>query len=190
MLDETGAEGEPSMESSMPGTAEKPLLLVTLCGGGWHRETVRILESLPPDEYRFAYVYGHQGGVHGAARLTTPCPGPRYPIHYLGPTRKTASRFVANPIRLMISFLEAFRLMRALRPDALLAVGTATAVPLFVAARIYRIPCIFVESLTRVERLSLTGRIIDRLKLASRFYVQWPSLTQRHPSTRFAGAVI
>ena len=72
---------------------DKPLVLVTLFGGGWHRETCLILQRFPPDEFRFAYAYGHCRGVHGAARLAMPHPGPCYPIHYLGPTRKHPLRF-------------------------------------------------------------------------------------------------
>jgi len=169
---------------------ERPLILVTLCGGGWHRQTYRLLDCLASEEFRFAYAYGRHSGVHGAGRLPMPHPGERYPIYYLGPTRRSPSRFIANPLRLAWSFVEALRLMRRLRPDAVLAVGTAIAVPLMAAARLAGIPTIFVESLTRVRELSLTGRVIRRLRLAERFYVQWPELEQARTGTRYAGAVL
>jgi UDP-N-acetylglucosamine:LPS N-acetylglucosamine transferase len=171
-------------------TDARPLVLVALCGGGWHPETCRILEQLPAGEFRFAYAYGHHSGVHGAARLSVPVDGPRYPVHYLGPTRPHPGRFIANPARFMVSLVEALRLVRKVRPSAVLALGSAIAIPLFIAARLVRVPCVFVESLTRVERLSLTGRIIRRLSLADRLYVQWPALRDRLPGTHYAGAVL
>lgn len=171
-------------------TAEKPLVLVTLFGGGWHREMRLILERFSPEEFRFAYVYGHVGGVHGAAQLSMPHPGPCYPIHYLGPTRKHLLRFLPNAARLILSFIEAFLLVRRLRPAAILALGTATAVPLFAAGRLFGSRCVFIESLTRVEQMSLTGRIVHRLRLADRLYVQWRKLEQHVAGTTYAGAVI
>lgn len=172
-------------------TADKrPLVLVTLCGGGWHREAARILAHFPPDAFRFAYVYGHCRGVHGAKDLPMPYEGPRYPMHYLGPTRKHPARVITNPCRLILSLFEALRLVRKLRPVGVLAVGTSMAAPLFLAGRLFGCRCVFVESLTRVRRPSMTGRLLQSLRLADRFYVQWPHLIDRSPNAVFAGAVL
>ena len=175
---------------NQPRDLNKPLLLVTLFGGGWHREMCLMLQHFPPDTYRFAYVYGHCQGVHGAAGLSMPQPGPCYPIHYLGPTRKHPLRFIPNGVRLGLSFIEALRLVWRLRPDTILAVGTATAVPLFLAGRLFRARCVFVESLTRVEQLSVTGQILYHTRLADRLYVQWQRLQERFRRTAYAGAVL
>ncbi len=169
---------------------DKPLILVTLGGGGWHRETHLILEQYAPDEFRFAYVYGHHSGNHSTGRLPMPHPGPRYPMHYLGPTRKHPIRLITNTARFALSFIEAFRLVRRLRPAGILALGHPAAIPLFLAARIWRARCVFVESLTRVVDLSLTGRFVYHLRLAQRIYVQWPSLREKYARSTFAGTVL
>ena len=52
-----------------------PLVLVTLAGGGWHRESYRILEHYPPDAFRYAYIYGHHSKNHSAA--PPPCVMPK-----------------------------------------------------------------------------------------------------------------
>jgi beta-1,4-N-acetylglucosaminyltransferase len=119
-----------------------------------------------------------------------PHPGPRYPIHYLGPTRKKPGRFITDTARFMLSFVEAYRLVSRLRPHAVLALGTSTAIPLFFAAKCLLIPSIFIESLTRVEQMSVTGRILYHLNLADRLYVQWPKLKETFQGTTFAGAVL
>ncbi len=169
---------------------DRPLILVTLSGGGWHRETARILEYFPKHRFRFAYVYGHCRGVHGAARLSMPHEGPRHAMHYLGPTRRHPVRFITNTLRFGLSVLEAFSIVRRLRPHAILALGTSMALPLFAVGKAFGARRVFVESLTRVRRLSLTGRLLYRLGFADDLYVQWPSLQQEYPKARFAGAVL
>jgi UDP-N-acetylglucosamine:LPS N-acetylglucosamine transferase len=81
-------------------------------------------------------------------------------------------------------------LIRRLRPDAVLALGTAVAVPLFAAAKLLRVRCVFIETVTRVQRLSRTGRLLHRWCLSDRLYVQWPKLADAYPGSRFAGAVL
>ena len=61
------------------------------------------------------------------------------------------------------------------RPDAILTTGAEVAVPALVVNRLFfRRPSLFIESLTRVEAPSLTGRLAARL--ADRVFVQWPGL--------------
>ena len=165
-------------------------LLIALGGGGWHRELARILERFDPEEFQYLYVYGHHSGSHSCRALPVPHDGPRFPIRYPGPTRKTPLRFLANPLRLAVSFFEAFGILRKARPEVVLTLGSAIAIPLLVAAKVYKTKTIFIESLTRVEQLSLTGRIVHHLHLADRFYVQWARIAQRYPNTVFAGAVL
>lgn len=57
----------------------------------------------------------------------------------------------------------ALRLLRARRPARLLSTGAALAVPYLLAARALRIPVTYVESATRVDGPSLTGRICERI---------------------------
>jgi len=169
--------------------AKRPLILIVLSGGGWYRETRRLLEAFDPQRVRVAYAYGTHRH-HGCAEQPTPLPGERHPIHYLGRAQGRPWRHLVNLLWLGRGFVEAYRLIRRLRPDAVLALGTAVAVPLFAAARLLRVRCVFVETLTRVRRLSRTGQLIYRLRLADRFYVQWPKLAELCPNSRFAGSVL
>lgn len=168
----------------------KPLVLVTLAGGGWHLETRRIMERFPASSARFAYVYGHHSGNHSAARLELPAPGERYPVSYLGPTRKTRFGFVSNAVRFVRSCVSAVALVARLRPDAVLSVGHPAAIPLCLAGKVLGAKTVFVESLTRVVELSVTGRIMYHLRLADRLYVQWARLAERYPRSVYAGSVL
>jgi beta-1,4-N-acetylglucosaminyltransferase len=98
-----------------------------------------------------------------------------------GPTNRSLGNMVRNTAL-------AWRLLRRSRPDAILSTGAALAVPFFVVGRLLGITCVYVESVTRTESLSLSGRMV--YPLASRFFVQWPELAAKLPKATYAGAVL
>ena len=46
---------------------------------------------------------------------------------------------------------------------------------------------VYVESIARVERLSLSGKILHLSRMADRLFVQWPEMAKRFPRTTYAG---
>ena len=99
-------------------------------------------------------------------------------VHAFGPTNRNIPNLLRN-LRL------AWRMIRRERPAAILTTGAGVAVPFAWVARLHGIPTIYVESFTRIERLSLSGRLIA--PVATRLYGQWPELAQNAPRVRFAG---
>jgi UDP-N-acetylglucosamine:LPS N-acetylglucosamine transferase len=97
-----------------------------------------------------------------------------------GPTNRSIKNLVRN------TFL-AWRLLRR-RPDAILSTGAGLAVPFFLIGRLLRIRLVYVESVTRTESLSLSGRLI--YPLASSFFVQWPAVAKRFKRAEYAGEVL
>ena len=166
-----------------------PLCLVVLGGGGWYEETRRILLHLSPREFRFAYAYACHTGDHSAGSLPMPYEGPRFPLHYLGYTYPRRFDRLRHVWRMARALIESWVILRRLGPDCVLGLGCASAVPLFMVARLMGIRCVFVESVTRTRELSLTGRLVYFLRLATT-YVQWPGLTRCYPRARYAGAVL
>lgn len=69
------------------------------------------------------------------------------------------------------------RTIREYKPDVILSTGAALAVPFFVVGRLLGVRTVFVESFTRVNRPSLSGRMV--YPLASVFFMQWPSFRRR-----------
>lgn len=98
-----------------------------------------------------------------------------------GPTNRSITNLLRN-------MLLAVRVLRARRPDAILSTGAAIAVPLFLVGRLLGIRLVYVESVTRTESLSLSGRLVYRL--ANRIFVQWPQLAKRLPRAEYAGGVM
>ncbi len=82
------------------------------------------------------------------------------------------------------------RLVFRLRPDVVFCVGTCLAIPLFFWGRLIGAKTVFVESITRVTRMSMTGRLVLFFRLSDRFYVQWPQLGRAYRRTLYRGNVL
>lgn len=72
--------------------------------------------------------------------------------------------------------------------------GPGTCVPLCVAALLLglfgmkKVVIVYVESVCRVQTLSLTGKIL--YWLADYFFVQWPSLRDKYPKSIYLGRIV
>jgi UDP-N-acetylglucosamine:LPS N-acetylglucosamine transferase len=82
----------------------------------------------------------------------------------------------------------AWRLVRRLRPKVVVTTGAGTAVPFTVVARLHGARVVFIETLTRIDRPSLTCRLLA--PLSHRVYVQWPELQPHVRGARYAGSVL
>ncbi len=80
----------------------------------------------------------------------------------------------------------AWRTIRDNDPDAIVSTGAGLAVPFFIVGRIRRKRLVYVESFTRVSRLSLSGRMI--YPLADAFFVQHRG-NARKRRAQYAGSV-
>ncbi|CAK9439728.1 uncharacterized protein LODBEIA_P38280 [Lodderomyces beijingensis] len=80
------------------------------------------------------------------------------------------------------------------RPDILLLNGPGTCVPIAYIYFVYKVlglsstRIIYIESLARVDKLSLSGRLI--LPIADRFIVQWDQLYQQYNRAEYYGILI
>ena len=52
-----------------------------------------------------------------------------------------------------------------------------------------RTQIVYVESIARVESLSLSGKILYHSRIADAFFVQWPHLQQRFPRSICRGSL-
>ena len=95
-----------------------------------------------------------------------------------GPTNRNVPNLFRN-LRL------AFSTLRRERPDAVVSTGAGVSVPFVWAARLLGIRTIFIEDLTRVSGLSLSGKLVYRV--ADVFLVQWPELAARYRRAQYRG---
>ncbi len=153
----------------------KPLVLTILSGGGFTFETRCLLGALG-EHVELFYLRTEWGGVPGEGGLP---PG----RDRLVPSFATVTRpsRLASIRAFLGTFAAACMVLRREPVQLVLAIGCSHAVPMFLAARLMGRRTLFVESITRTDRLSGTGRLVLRLRLATRFLVQWPGLQRRTP---------
>jgi beta-1,4-N-acetylglucosaminyltransferase len=97
-----------------------------------------------------------------------------------GPTTRSVRNLVRNA-------LLAWRTLGALHPQAIVTTGAAIAVPFAWVGRLRGVPTVYIESLARARRPSLSCRLVALV--ADRLYVQWPELTKAVRGARYAGTV-
>jgi beta-1,4-N-acetylglucosaminyltransferase len=103
-------------------------------------------------------------------------------VHAFGPTNRNIPNLLRN-------LGLAIRVLREERPAAILTTGAGVAVPFAWVGRFMRIPTVYVESVTRIEGLSLSAKMIA--PVASQLYGQWPELaTASAGRIRFAGNLL
>src|SRR3954468_11836479 len=98
-----------------------------------------------------------------------------------GPTYRNVPNLLRNLVL-------AWRTIRAADPDVILSTGAGLAVPFFVVGKLLRKRLVYVESLTRVEHLALSGSLV--YPIADAFFVQWAQAARGRARARFSGSVV
>ncbi|HBY01622.1 MAG TPA: UDP-N-acetylglucosamine--LPS N-acetylglucosamine transferase [Rikenellaceae bacterium] len=93
-----------------------------------------------------------------------------------------------NIINLFKNFGLAWRILRNERPSLLITTGAGVAVPFIFIGKLLRIKTIYLESITRNEEISLSGRLI--YPVVDVFLVQWQELAEKHKKAVYKGQVI
>jgi len=154
--------------SASPAAGIGPLMLISSSGG----HLLQMLELRPAwEQFERVWVAFDKSDTRSLLR------GERV-IHAYGPTNRNLRNLSRN-LRL------AHRVIRKERPSAILSTGAGLAVPFAWLGYLYRVPVVYVESFTRMDKLSLSARLIS--PVARRLYVQWPELAESTSRVRFAG---
>lgn len=101
---------------------------------------------------------------------------------HLIPAHYPTTRNIPNTLRNM---LLADKVLADWRPDVVISNGAGVAVPFFVAARIRRIPTVYLEVYDRIDSRTMTGRLVR--PFTSRFCVQWPEQQALNPGSELVG---
>lgn len=88
---------------------------------------------------------------------------------------------------LLINLGLAWKVVRNERPDVIFSTGAALAVPFFLVGKLLGVRLVFVDSLTHIHRLGLTGRLV--YPLANALFTQWPGPAKRK-RTQYVGGLL
>lgn len=102
------------------------------------------------------------------------------------------TRFIAHSERdwrFLQNLWEAFLILRRERPHLILSTGAGPVVPFALVGRfVFGMRIVFVETITRIQMPSMTGRIM--YWLAHDFFYQWESLGKYFPKGKYGGTIL
>lgn len=93
-----------------------------------------------------------------------------------------------NIKNLMRNLFLAFKILTYERPDIIISTGAGVSVPFIYIGKLLGAKTIYIESLTRVDDLSLSGKLVYHI--VDDMLVQWPELKEKYKKTKFVGQVI
>ncbi len=97
------------------------------------------------------------------------------------PTNRSIKNFVRNLIL-------AIKILLKERPMVIISTGAGVAVPFLYVGRIMGAKTVFIESMTRIGELSLSGKLV--YPFVHHFFVQWPKAVKKYAKAKFLGQVI
>ena len=101
--------------------------------------------------------------------------------HGYHPTNRNVLNFFRNLIL-------AYKVILKEKPAVLISTGAGICVPFFLLGKLFFIKTIYIESMARIQSLSLTGKLV--YFLADIFIVQWPQLAASYKKAVYKGQVI
>lgn len=110
--------------------------------------------------------------------------------------RQVLQSYFTSFFTTLAATMSSFSLIFSFRPDLVLCNGPGTCIPICFWAYLLKFfflketKIIYVESLCRVQKLSLSGLILYYFYIADYVFVQWPRLQELYPRTRFIGRVL
>lgn len=104
------------------------------------------------------------------------------PVHW---AHHPTTRSIPNLVR---NFVDAIRLLPRLRPSVVMSNGAGVTLPYFIAAKLLRVPTVYIEVFDRLDTRTLTGRLCR--PLTDLFLVQWPEQQQLYRDTVLVGRLL
>jgi len=93
-----------------------------------------------------------------------------------------------HPLRVILVLMRCINVILHERPDVVISTGAAVGCMVCFLGKLFGAKIIWVDSITNVERISLSGRMVRYI--ADLFLVQWPELVKQYRNVEYVGAVI
>jgi UDP-N-acetylglucosamine:LPS N-acetylglucosamine transferase len=93
-----------------------------------------------------------------------------------------------HPLRVVRVLRRCIKILLNEKPDVVISTGAAAGCILCLAGKMFGARVVWIDSITNVERISLSGRMVRHF--ADLFLVQWPELANRYKNVEFVGSLI
>lgn len=172
-------------------------IMILLGSGGHTGEMMRLLSPIDLSSCSRVWVVssGDTTSLHKAKSYENSLKGGKAQFIELKRARRVGEPLILSVKSTIGSFISTIQQLRKLpKPDVLLVNGPGTCIPLAYVLFIMKFlglcttRIIYVESLARVDNLSLSGRLI--MPIADRFLVQWKPLAEKYHTAEYYGILI
>ncbi|KAL8231946.1 hypothetical protein R6Q57_001724 [Mikania cordata] len=196
-------------QSSKPAriTSQKHMSTLVVLGSGGHTaEMINVLCVLQKDRFapRFYIAAATDNMSLQKARVfedtlddKTSLQGPECTkFMQIYRSREVGQSYFTSVWTTLLALCHALWLMVKIRPQVILCNGPGTCIPICAIAFIFKVLGIrwsyifYVESIARVKRLSLSGLLLYKLRMADQLFVQWPQLQKQYPRARYVGRLM
>ncbi|KAM6976560.1 UDP-N-acetylglucosamine transferase subunit ALG14 [Aplochiton taeniatus] len=181
-----------------PGDKGQVCVLVVAGSGGHTSEILRLMDSLSKS-YRPRHYVIAETDVMSEDKIRTlesakEDKESKFTIHRIPRSREVQQSWGSSVVSTLNAFLYSVPLVFRLRPDMVLCNGPGTCVPICMAGLLLgmlglkKVLIVYVESICRVETLSLSGTLL--YYLSDYFFVQWSTLRDKYPKSIFLGRIV
>lgn len=157
--------------------------IAVVLGRGGHTAQTFALVDLLGDRFHYVYLIGL---LDSLTPKKIQIDGSVLPV--LPPRLLPQDSKILSAVRTVVTLFLSFLYFLIVRPVAAISCGTGMTVPVFLAARLLGVPTVFIESMSRVEDLSITGRFL--LNRTDLFMVQWPQLADKLEGVVYGGQLL
>ncbi|KAL6642230.1 hypothetical protein ACP70R_020411 [Stipagrostis hirtigluma subsp. patula] len=111
-------------------------------------------------------------------------------------SREVGQSYITSIATTLVATLHAMWVVIRIRPQVIFCNGPGTCIPLCISAFLLKVlglgwsSIFYIESIARVQKLSLSGLLLYKLRIADQFFVQWPQLQQKYPRAQYAGRLM
>ncbi|KAM9839495.1 UDP-N-acetylglucosamine transferase subunit ALG14 [Aulostomus maculatus] len=184
-----------------PGLQGRIAVLVVAGSGGHTTEILRLLASLSAAYTPRHYIIADTDKMSEekiykfeSSKQHSGSDSQQFTIYRIPRSREVHQSWSSSVLSTLNATCYSLPLVFRLRPDLVLCNGPGTCVPLCIAGLLLgilgmkKVLIVYIESICRVETLSLTGKILYHL--SDYFFVQWSSLRDRYPKSIFLGRIV
>ncbi|NWS65940.1 ALG14 transferase, partial [Crotophaga sulcirostris] len=168
--------------------------------GGHTTEILRLLSCLSESYSPRHYIFADSDNMSEAKirsfeqKRSETFSNSQFTLHRIPRSREVRQSWTSSVVTTLYSILYSLPLTYKLKPDLILCNGPGTCVPVCISALllgllgIKRAIIVYVESICRVETLSLSGKIL--YYFSDYFIVQWPNLKEKYPKSVYLGRIV
>lgn len=152
-------------------------ILFVLGSGGHTRRGVALSEQIKGEKYFI---------VPWESKLTKRKVGQKY-FSVISPRYQARSNTLLSVMRTAFLFIHSLVLLLVIRPAVAISTGSGLTYPVFLMARMIGIKTVFLESPSRVYRVSTAGHLL--LGKVDLWLASWPELAERYEGVEYMGMI-